>query len=88
MYQVTIVDISSGSGDKILNYAKDTRFRVPVSLRPTDGSMRIYRWSVNVVRISGTTDAGNPIYIPAGAMSETRVFAWGGTAPSGPSPTP
>jgi LysM repeat protein len=88
IYQVTIVDISSGSGDKILNYAKDTRFIVPVSMRPTDGSTRIYRWSVNVVRRSGTTDAGNPIYIPAGAMSETRVFAWGGTAPSGPSPTP
>ena len=86
-YQVTIQDISTGSGDKILNYAKDTRFIVPVSLRPTDGTTRIYRWSVSVVRISGTTDAGNPIYIPAGAMSETRVFAWGGSAPAAITPT-
>jgi LysM repeat protein len=87
-YQVTIVDISSGSGDKILNYVKDTRFIVPVSLRPTDGSTHIYRWSVNVVRISGTTDAGNPIYISAGAMSDTRVFGWGGGAPVIPTATP
>jgi LysM repeat protein len=87
-YQVTIQDISTGSGDKIFNYVKDTRFIVPVSLRPTDGSTRIYRWSVNVVRISGTTDAGNPIYLSAGAMSETRVFAWGGSAPPVLTPTP
>jgi LysM repeat protein len=87
-YQVTIQDISTGSGDKILNYVKDTRFIVPVSLRPTDGTTRIYRWSVNVVRISGTTDAGNPIYLSAGAMSETRVFAWGGSAPAVLTPTP
>jgi LysM repeat protein len=87
-YQVTIENISSGTGDKILNYVKDTRFIVPVSLRPTDGSTRIYRWSVNVVRISGTTDAGNPIYLSAGLTSERRVFAWGGAAPAIPTPTP
>jgi len=87
-YQVTIEDISSGTGDKILNYVKDTRFIVPVSLRPTDGSTRIYRWSVNVVRISGSTDAGNPIYLSAGLTSERRVFAWGGAAPAVPTATP
>ncbi len=86
-YQVSIQDISAGSSDRILNYVKDTRFLVPVSLRPTDGSTRIYRWSVSVVRISGTTDAGNPIYIPAGATSETRVFGWGGSAPAVLTPT-
>jgi LysM repeat protein len=87
-YQVTIENISSGNGDKFLNYVKDTRFIVPVSLRPTDGSTRIYRWSVSVVRISGTTDAGNPIYVSAGQTSERRVFAWGGTAPPAITPTP
>jgi LysM repeat protein len=87
-YVVTIEDISSGSADKILNYVKDTRFIVPTNLRPTDGSTRIYRWSVSVVRISGTTDAGNPIYISAGLASERRVFAWGGTAPVAITPTP
>jgi hypothetical protein len=85
---VTIENISSGNGDKFLNYVKDTRFIVPVSLRPTDGSTRIYRWSVSVVRISGTTDAGNPIYVSAGQTSERRVFAWGGTAPPAITPTP
>jgi LysM repeat protein len=87
-YQVTIENISSANGERILNYVKDSRFIVPVSLRPTDGSTRIYRWSVNVVRSSGTTDAGNPIYLSAGLTSERRVFAWGGTAPSVPTATP
>jgi LysM repeat protein len=78
-YQITIEDISSSAGIRFVGYATDSRFIVPISLRPTDSSVHIYRWTVSVVRQVGTTDAGKPIYIPAGAISERRVFAWGGT---------
>jgi hypothetical protein len=91
-YQITIEDISSGAGARFVGYATDTRFIVPVSLRPTDSSVHLYRWSVSVVRQIGTTDAGKPIYTPAGATSDRRVFAWGGTGtgstPEGITPTP
>jgi hypothetical protein len=79
MYQITIEDISSGAGNRHVDYAHDTRYVVPISLRPTDSSVHLYRWSVSVVRQIGTTDAGKPIYTPAGAISEHRVFAWGGS---------
>jgi LysM repeat protein len=87
-YRVTIEDISTGGGEKIVQYVKDTRLLVPAELKPTDGSMHIFRWSVMVVRKTGTTDAGNPVYMAAGATSERRVFAWGGTAAPAATPTP
>jgi LysM repeat protein len=78
-YQITIEDLSAGENNRFVGYATDTRFLVPVSLRPTDSSVHVYRWTVSVVRQAGTTDAGKPIYIPAGATSDRRVFAWGGS---------
>jgi LysM repeat protein len=77
-YQITIEDVSAGESNRFVGYAADTRFLVPISLRPTDSSVHVYRWSVSVVRQAGTTDAGKPIYISAGATSDRRVFAWGG----------
>jgi LysM repeat protein len=87
-YQVTIEDVSQTSGKKTVLYVKDTRVLVPAELKPVDGSMHIYRWSVTVVRKTGTTDAGNPVYVSAGLVSERRVFGWGGTACAQPTPTP
>jgi LysM repeat protein len=86
-YQVTIQDISSGTEEKTVLYVKDTRVLVPVELKPTDGSMHIFVWKVTVVRKTGTTDAGNPVYVPAGAVSDRRVFGWGGTASPGSTTT-
>ena len=87
-YQVTIEDISQGGGEKTVRYVKDTRLLVPGELKPTDGSMHIFRWSVMVVRKTGTTDAGNPVYVSAGLASERRVFGWGGTGLAVPTATP
>ena len=87
-YQVSIEDISESEPVKTVRYVKDTRLLVPVELKPTDGSMHIFRWSVMVVRKTGTTDAGNPVYVSAGQVSERRVFGWGGTGPSASTPTP
>jgi LysM repeat protein len=86
-YQVTIEDISSGTGEKTVLYGKDTRVLVPVELKPTDGSIHIFSWRVTVVRKTGTTDDGNPVYVPAGAVSDRRVFAWGGTGSAASTPT-
>lgn len=88
VYQVTIEDMSSTTEKKWVEYVTDTRYIVPTSLRPTDSSTHVFRWSVAVVRQTGSTDAGKPIYVPAGAASERRVFAWGGTAPAAASPAP
>jgi LysM repeat protein len=87
-YKVTILDMSSGDAEPWVDYVTDTLYRVPVSLRPTDNSTHIFQWYVTVVRKTGTTDAGKPIYVSAGAVSERRVFAWGGTAPVIPTSTP
>jgi LysM repeat protein len=87
-YQITIEDISTGSEEKTVLYEKNTSTRVPAKLKPTDGTMHIFRWSVMVVRRTGTTDAGNPLYVSAGQVSERRVFGWGGTAPAASTPTP
>jgi LysM repeat protein len=87
-FLVTIEDISTNEPAKTVLYVKDTRVIVPAALKPTDGSIHLFRWSVMVVRKTGTTDAGNPVYVSAGAASERRVFAWGGTAAPAATPTP
>ncbi len=64
----------------------DQKFIVPDTLRPADGKMHIFRWSVLPVRQNGTNkDSGQPNWEPAGVVSAIRVFAW---TPSTPGETP
>jgi hypothetical protein len=88
MYQITIEDTTSDAAKAVLDYVSDTRYIVPSSLQPTDSNVHVFRWSVAVARQTGSTDAGEPIYAPAGASSEQWVFVWGGTAPAVPTATP
>jgi LysM repeat protein len=87
-YMVTIEDLSVSDSARTIRYVKDTRLIVPSELKPTDGSLHLFRWSVSVVRKTGTTDGGKAIYVSAGQVSERRVFAWGGTTSAVPTPTP
>jgi LysM repeat protein len=90
-YVVTVIDVTSGENARVVDYVTDTKYLVPRSLRPTDGTVHIFRWTVGSVRQNGSDDNGNPIYESAGATSNPRVFSWSGggslPAPSG-TPTP
>ncbi len=77
-YQVTIEDVTDGTGRELVAYVTDTKYIVPVSFRPQDNLPHVMRWSVVVVRRTGTDDRGNPIWTPAGAVSEPRDFTWSG----------
>lgn len=77
-YQVNIVDITEGGERKIVDYVLDTKYIVPTSYRPTDSKPHVIRWWVTTVRQVGTDENGNPIWEPAGANSEQRVFTWSG----------
>lgn len=86
-YQVIIEDVTADQGHRILEYVTDTSFIVPTSFRPNDSVAHIMRWWVVPVRQTGTDDQGDPIWSPAGAASEKRVFTWVGVvAPSTPAP--
>lgn len=84
-YQVTIEDVTSGTGRKLLSFVTDTKYIVPVTFRPQDNISHVMRWSVETVRQTGTDDQGNPIWSIAGAASTPRTFTWTG---SGLAPTP
>jgi len=87
-YQVTVVDITEGSGMvRLMAYSTDTKYIIPTSFRPTETIPHIMRWWVQVVRQAGTTYAGDPNYRSAGAISVKRDFTWSGAAP-GATPTP
>lgn len=77
-YQVNIVDITEGGERKIVDYVIDTKYIVPTSFRPTDSKPHVIRWWITTVRQVGTDENGNPIWEPAGANSEQRVFTWSG----------
>lgn len=77
-YQVTVEDITLGDGTKLVDYVTDTKFIIPSTVRPTDILPHVFRWTISVVRQSGTDASGNPIWVSAGASSIARVFTWSG----------
>lgn len=90
-YAVYVVDLTAGGGVTLIDYVTDTKYLVPVTLRPTDGRVHIYRWWITVVRQVGSNEIGDPIWENAGAPSPARVFSWIGAsaiATSTPRPVP
>ena len=86
-YQVIIEDVTADQGRRIVAYVTDTSYIVTTDFRPNDSVAHIMRWWVVPVRQTGTDDQGDPIWSPAGAASEKRVFTWiGVAAPSTPQP--
>ena len=66
----------------------DFQYIVPSALRPATSVPHIYRWIIYVVRQTGTTKDGAPIWEPGGATSTPRVFSWWGGSPAAATPTP
>jgi hypothetical protein len=77
-YEVIIEDLTSGEGEKITEYVFDTKFIVPITLRPDGNIPHVIRWSVTTVRQTGTDESGEPIWTSAGLVSKARVFTWTG----------
>ena len=73
-----VEDLTEGQGKKLVDYTADTKYIVPATFRPAENSPHIIRWWVQPVRQSGTTNSGDTIWVPAGAQSVPRVFAWSG----------
>jgi LysM repeat protein len=86
-YRVTIEDLTAALGPSLVDQVADTKYIVPSTLRPTKGVAHIFSWIVEVVRISGSDESGNPIWITAGSASSPRYFSWIG-APTIATPTP
>lgn len=80
-YAVTLEDIG---GQKVVEYVTDTKYILPDTLRPTDGRLHLFRWSILPVRqIGSDKDSGKPVWEPAGTPSAQRVFGWmSGAAPA------
>jgi LysM repeat protein len=81
-YQVTVLDVTEGSGSiRLVDYTRDTKYIVPSNMRPSDTLPHVFRWNVTTVRQTGTASGGRPIYQDAGSVSIQRVFTWSGSAP-------
>jgi LysM repeat protein/ribosomal protein L40E len=85
-YQVTVEDVTAGTGRKDVQYVIDTKYILPVTFRPQDNVPHVMRWWVVSVRQTGTDEQGNPIWSTAGAISTPRTFSWSGAIPV-PTPT-
>lgn len=83
-YAVTVVDMTEGENRKLVDYVTDTKFIVPRTFR--SNAAHIYGWSVMAVRQAGTAADGSPVWEPAGAASEQRVFYWPASPASTPAP--
>ena len=74
-YRVTIEDLTAALGPSLVDQVTDTKYIVPSTLRPTDGVAHIFSWTVEVVRVSGSDESGNPIWVTAGSASSPRYFS-------------
>lgn len=86
-YQITVEDLTAAQGPTLVDQVNDTKYIVPATIRPTDGASHIFGWYIEVVRISGSDENGNPIWSTAGAASPPRYFTWTGRLES-ITPTP
>jgi LysM repeat protein len=87
-YRITVMDLTEGTGRKLVDYVTDTKFIVPGSFRASDSSPHIYRWTISTVRQVDVDENGNSIWEDAGSVSEARVFTWTGVAAAESTPTP
>jgi LysM repeat protein len=87
-YQVTVIDLTEGTGRKLVEYVTDTKFIIPGSFRANVNAPHIYRWTISTVRQVDVDENGNPIWENAGSDSEARVFTWTGEAAAEATPTP
>ena len=79
-YRVTIEDITAALGPSLVDQVTDTKYLIPSTIRPTDGISHIFSWYVEVVRITGSDEKGNPTWSTAGTASNPRYFTWTGRA--------
>ena len=79
LYQVTIIDITGGQNEQVIDEVIDTKFSVPIGFRPSDGQPHVFRWFVVPVAQIGVDSEGLPVYASGGAISESRVFTWAGS---------
>lgn len=86
-YQVTIEDLTANLGPSLVDQVNDTKYIIPSTLRPTDKIAHIFSWYIEVVRVTGSDESGNPIWSTAGSPSAPRYFSWTG-APAVATPTP
>jgi LysM repeat protein len=87
-YAISIEDVTLASGEKFIDYVTDTKFILPLELRPQDNTPHIFRWTIFVARQIGTNSEGEPIWNSAGTSSLARVFSWTGTGTNLPTATP
>jgi hypothetical protein len=86
-YRVTIEDLTAALGPSLVDQVTDTKYIVPSTIRPTEAGAHIFSWVVEVVRITGSDENGNPIWSSAGSTSSLRYFSWtGALAISTPTP--
>jgi LysM repeat protein len=86
-YAIYIEDATAGQGITLLDYATDTRYIIPSTLRPTENRAHAFYWWVVVVRQASVDESGNPTWETAGTLSAKRVFTWtGGGAAATPTP--
>jgi LysM repeat protein len=87
-YRVSVMDLTEGTGRKLVEYVTDTKFIIPGSFRASEDSPHVYRWTISTVRQVDVDENGISIWETAGSDSELRVFTWTGETIAEATPTP
>lgn len=80
-YQVTVIDITSGSTIRVVSEVKETEYNVPLDLKPTGSQPHVFQWFVVPVAQVGVRPDGTPIFNLGGPASNSQLFSWAGESP-------
>ncbi|MBN2499266.1 MAG: LysM peptidoglycan-binding domain-containing protein [Anaerolineales bacterium] len=78
-YQITVTDVTEGLKLSYSVEIPDTELVVPSNLQAEDDVPHIYEWTVQPVARIFVDERGDPVWVEAGPISETRYFSWEGT---------
>jgi LysM repeat protein len=75
-YRVRITDVTEGLKMSYVVEISDAQLAVPDDLQAEDDIPHVYEWSVQPVARIFVDERGDPVWIPAGPVSETWYFSW------------
>lgn len=81
-YQVTVIDLTF-EGEEVIIVAEvtDTKFVVPMSMRPSEDVPHSFQWFVIPVINIGVNQEGETVYAANGPVSVSQYFTWSGGVP-------
>lgn len=81
-YMVEVTDLTNVDTHPLRGFTRTNSFTVPHTWRPQEPTSHLFRWRVQIVKVTGNRTDGSFIYTFGGSKSEDKYFYWVGAIPT------